>query len=290
MLRREFLGIAGGAAASRAIAVRNMLMAAIVACLPAALAVPAEARTLCTMLSDAQSGKILLEQGECRERVTPASTFKLALAVMGFDAGFLAGPHAPVLDYREGDPDWGGEAWKQPTDPTRWLKYSVVWYSQRITHALGAERLTAYATAFGYGNADFSGDPGKNNGLERAWIMSSLRIAPAEQIAFLDKLVNRRLPVAPPVFDEVERIVEAMPPVEGWVAHGKTGAAFPHKGDGGFDMERGYGWYVGWAVKGERTLLFARLIQDEGKEPGTPGVRARDAFIKELPSLAAAAP
>ena len=77
----------------------------------------------------------------------------------------------PVLDYREGDPDWGGEEWKQPTDPTRWLKYSVVWYSQRITHALGAERLTAYANAFSYGNADFSGDPGKNNGLERAWII-----------------------------------------------------------------------------------------------------------------------
>jgi beta-lactamase class D len=209
---------------------------------------------------------------------------------MGFDAGFLTGPHEPVLDYREGDPDWGGEAWKQPTDPTRWLKYSVVWYSQRVTHALGAERLTAYAKAFGYGNADFSGDPGKDNGLERAWIMSSLKIAPAEQLSFLDQLVNRKLPVAPRVFDEVERIVEAMPPVDGWVAHGKTGAAFPRTTDGAFDMERGYGWYVGWAVKGEARLLFVRLIQDDGKEPGTPGVRARDAFIRELPSLAATKP
>jgi hypothetical protein len=32
------------------------------------------------------------------------------------------------------------------------------------------------------------------------------------------------------------------------------------------------------------------LIQDEGKEPGTPGVRARDAFIKELPSLVTSTP
>jgi len=93
-------------------------------------------------------------------------------------------------------------------------------------------------------------------------------------------------PVAPHVFDEIEQVVEAMPPMEGWVAHGKTGTAFLRKADGSFDKERGYGWYVGWAVKGERKLLFARLIQDEGTEPSTPGVRARDAFIKELSSLA----
>jgi beta-lactamase class D len=274
--------------------IRNMLGAAVVVCLSAVTSLPADARTLCTMLADAHSGKVLLEQGECRDRVTPASTFKLALAVMGFDAGFLTSPHAPRLDYRDGDPDWGGEVWQQPTDPVRWLKYSVVWYSQRITHTLGAERLSAYAKAFRYGNADFSGDPGKNNGLERAWIMSSLKIAPAEQISFLDKLVNRKLPVAPHVFDEVERIVETMPPLEGWVVHGKTGTAFPRAADGGFDMERGYGWYVGWVVKDEKTLLFARLIQDEGqdetKKPGSPGVRARDGFITDLPSLVTSAP
>jgi beta-lactamase class D len=269
--------------------IRNLLAAVVTACLSALLPAPADARTLCTMLADARSGKILLQKGECQTRVTPASTFKLALAVIGFDATFLIGPHAPVLDYRDDDPDWGAAAWTQPTDPSRWLKYSVVWYSQRITHSLGRERLTTYAKAFGYGNADFSGDPGKNIGLGRAWIASSLKITPSEQIAFLYKLVNRKLPVAPQVFDEVEQIVEAMPPAEGWVAQGKTGSAFPRQPDGSTDVERGYGWYVGWTVKGERKFLFVRLIQDEGHESDAPGVRARDAFIKELPSLAASA-
>ena len=67
-------------------------------------------------------------------------------------------------------------------------------------------------------------------------MISSHKIAPAEQIAFLDKLVNRRLPVAPPVFDEIEQVVEAMPPLEGWVAHGKTGTAFLRKADGSFQQ------------------------------------------------------
>lgn len=250
-------------------------------------AIPAHARTICTMLADAPTGKVLLEQGDCQHRVTPASTFKLALAVMGYDAGFLKGPHAPVLDFHQGDPDWGGAAWKQSTDPVRWLKYSVVWYSQRVTHALGTARLTDYAKAFGYGNADFSGDPSKDNGLDRAWIMSSLQISPTEQIAFLGKLLNRKLSVAPHVYDDVFQTVEELPLVDGWRIHGKTGAAFPHRPEGGFDEAHGYGWYVGWAEKGDRKYIFARLIQDEAKLSGTPGVRARDAFVKEWPTLSA---
>jgi beta-lactamase class D len=104
---------------------------------------------------------------------------------MGFDSGFLNDEHDPTLPFREGYVDWGGDVWKQPTDAVRWLKYSVVWFSQRITSALGEEKLRDYAMRFGYGNADFSGDPGKNNGLERAWIGSSLKISPLEQLARL---------------------------------------------------------------------------------------------------------
>jgi beta-lactamase class D len=251
----------------------------------AAWAVPAQAKVLCTMIADAADGKVLVQQGDCLTRVTPASTFKLALAVMGFDSGFLTGPHAPVFAFRAGDPDWGGAAWKQPTDPTRWLKYSVVWYSQHITRDLGAARLTQYASQFGYGNADFTGDPGKNNGLERAWIMSSLKIAPAEQIAFLTRFVNRKLPVAAHVYGDVEGIVEVTHLPGEWDAHGKTGTAFPRKADGTFDEARGYGWFVGWAVKGGHTLVFARLDQDEQIEKTSAGIRARDSLLNELPSL-----
>jgi beta-lactamase class D len=42
---------------------------------------------------------------------------------------------------------------------------------------------------------------------------------------------------------------------------------------------------VGWAIRGDRTLLFARLIQDEEKESVNAGLRARDAFMRELPEI-----
>ena len=250
--------------------------------------VAAEARTICTIVADAADGKVLTEEGDCKTRVTPASTFKIPLALMGADAGFLADAHAPKLPFKKGYPAWGGDNWTQPTEPTRWMKYSVVWYSQEIARTLGASRLTEYAKAFGYGNADLSGDPGKNNGLERAWIISSLKISPEEQVAFLGKLVNRGLPASPKAFDLVDAIVEHRSVGDGWEVHGKTGMAYPRKADESFDDSRAYGWYVGWAVKGDQKLVFARLIQDDKKEEGPAGNRAREAFLGEWPTLAAA--
>ncbi len=245
----------------------------------------ADARTICILVADPTDGRVIVEKGDCRKRVTPASTFKLALAVMGYDAGFLVDADSPVIDFRAGDPDWGGKEWTRPATPRRWLRYSVVWYSQRIAEALGSDRLTGYARRFRYGNADFSGDPGKDNGLERAWISSSLTISPVEQAEFLSAFVNRSLPIAPRVFDQVDAIVETTPAPGGWLVRGKTGSAFPRKADGKLDRSRGYGWYVGWVQKGDRRAVVVRLDQDEKREAVSGGLRARAALISELPDL-----
>jgi beta-lactamase class D len=255
--------------------------------LVATMSAPAHAREVCTIAMDAASAEVLVEQGDCRTRVTPASTFKVPLAVIGFDSGILADEHAPVLPYKEGYVDWGGDNWRQPTDPTRWLKYSVVWYSQHIARALGQARLTDSVRKLGFGNADFSGDPGKNNGLERAWIASSLQVSPYEQAVFLSKLVTRQLPVSTRAMEETHKIIEVSRAGDGGDVHGKTGTAYPRAPDGSLDEAHGYGWYVGWAALGARTLVFARLDQDQGVEARSTGVRTRASFLERWPALAA---
>jgi len=131
----------------------------------------AQARTVCTAIADAGTGKILVQHGDCSRRVTAASTFKIAISLMGYDSGFLKDAHAPALPFRESSPDWGGPHWRQTTDPTRWIKYSVVWFSQQVTQSLGEARFQKYVDEFQYGNKDISGDPGKHNGLTRAWLI-----------------------------------------------------------------------------------------------------------------------
>lgn len=249
------------------------------------LAVPAQAKTVCTLLMDARSAQLLLKNGDCASRVTPASTFKIALAVMGYDAGILKTAHEPVMRFRAGDPDWGTN-WTRDTDPANWMRYSVLWYSQRIAAALGTDALTRYAHDFSYGNADFSGDPGFDNGLERAWVSSSLMVSPREQAAFLRLLVADGLPVDPKAMALAKSIVEVHQQ-DGWRFHGKTGGAYPRRADRSFDYARGWGWYVGWAESDAKTLIFVRLTQASERTPGSPGTRARDEFLREWRDLIA---
>ena len=254
--------------------------------LAACLAPPAAAEVVCTLVADARSGDVLIEEGDCATRVTPASTFKIPLAVMAYDAGLLADAHAPVMRFRAGDPDWGGADWTRDTDPADWMRFSVLWYSQRLAQTIGEEALSRYARSFGYGTADFSGDPGVGNGLERAWIASSLRVSPREQAAFLRALVRDALPVRPEAMRKAREIVERRQ-IGDWTVHGKTGTAYPRRADRSFDYARGWGWYVGWAQRAEKMVVFVRLTQARERSPGSPGTRTRDAFLGEWPDLIA---
>lgn len=253
----------------------------------AAFAAPAQARDICTLIADAATRTVLFQEGDCETRVTPASTFKVALAVMAYDAGIIISAHEPELPFKKGYADWAGDAWRQDTDPTMWMVNSTVWYSQRLTEMLGAERLSEYAQKLGYGNADFSGDPGKNNGLERAWISSSLKISPMEQAGFMAALVEAKLPVAPEATAGAMELVQPGGQSDGWRFRGKTGSAFPRMADGNFDRARGWGWYVGWAEKGGRKLVFVRLTQDEQRHQVSGGLRARDKLVADWAGMVA---
>jgi beta-lactamase class D/beta-lactamase class D OXA-42 len=237
----------------------------------------ANAHVVCTAVADAGTGKVLIEQGDCKRRVTPASTFKIAISLMGYDSGFLIDEHHPVLPYREAYIDWGKDA-RHAADPARWMRDSVVWFSQQVTQSLGKERLADYSKKFQFGNADVSGDS-THDGLTLSWINSSLQISPLEQLSFLNKVVNRQLRVSQRAYEKTFEITKITGSHEGWDIHGKTGSSGSSGG--------GWGWFVGWTSKGNRTYSFARLIQDDGSRPNTvgAGLRARDAFVKELPAL-----
>jgi beta-lactamase class D len=241
----------------------------------------------CTILLDAASGKQLLREGQCFERVTPASTFKIALSLMGYDSGVLRDEHTPSLPFKEGYVDWR-PAWRVPTDPARWMRESVVWYSQQVVARVGAPRVQTYVDHFGYGNRDLSDTRHRaelrESGLSLAWISSSLAISPDEQAVFLRKLVRRELGVKPLAYEMTARILRQPGLPNGWQVWGKTGSGAPVLADGKSDSAHAYGWFVGWASKGPRTVVFVRLAQDAQDTPGPTGYRARDALLSDLPA------
>ncbi|HEX4449063.1 MAG TPA: penicillin-binding transpeptidase domain-containing protein [Polyangiaceae bacterium] len=123
----------------------------------------------------------------CSTRVSPASTFKIPHALAALDSGVLAGPD--VRFPYDGHPV-PREAWRRDHTLASAMRYSVVWYFQRVATLLGPAREREYLAKFDYGNQDSS------SGLTTFWLGESLRISPDEQEAFLIRLYEGDLPVS----------------------------------------------------------------------------------------------
>lgn len=240
----------------------------------------------CTVVLDAETGGVVLRRGSCDQAVYPQSTFKLPLAMMGYEAGILKDEHDPRWEYQAKFNRSQRE--QKTTDPTIWEKDSIVWYSQEITRRLGKQSFADYVSRFGYGNRDVSGGPGGTDGLTEAWLMSSLKISSDQQADFMRRFVTGKLPISPDAVRRTQAIVPVFDAADGWIIHGKTGSGSMRNGNGKGDGNRPIGWFVGWAENGSRKVVFARLLVDNKRHTDKPiSYTVRDSLIADLPGLAA---
>lgn len=236
----------------------------------------------CTLIADAASGKTLYQDGTCDQRFSPASTFKVPLSLIGYDAGILSDEHTPTWDYK---PEFNAVKRDQKTvDPVIWERDSIIWFSREITRRLGGEKFAGYVSKFDYGNKDVSGNPGKNDSLTHSWVNSSLKITPVEQVDFLRKLLARKLPVSAKAYDMTSAIIPTFQ-AGGWTVQGKTGSTRLANDADKIRDKRSLGWFVGWAKKDGQQIVFARLIVDAKRTDVPKGWSTRSGFLKDLPLL-----
>lgn len=242
-----------------------------------------QSRTLCTLVQRLSDHKVVHRSGTgCDTRYAPASTFKLPLALIGFEDTILTSPDLPAIPY-DRDLHAHFKEWRETTTPRRWLQFSVIWYSRWITKRLGINRLQQHIDAFSYGNRDLSGDPGLNNGLTHAWLSSSLQISPAEQIAFLDAMLSGSLPVSPQSIDKTIRTVQdfSAGPLQ---VKGKTGTGWLLDSDGKRTREQ-LGWFIGWVTKDDERYVFARIRSEQHPRKGYASSRTKASVLNDLPRL-----
>lgn len=237
------------------------------------LANSAFAGTKCFLAKE--KDEIIKQDGDIKSRHSSCSTFKIAISLMGYNEGFLKDEIRPELPFEEGYVDWL-DFWKHPHNPIGWMKNSCVWYSQLITTQLGIQKFKDYVTEFSYGNMDLSGDKGKNNGLTNAWLSSSLQISPEEQVAFLQKLLDNKLPVSQHAHEMTKNILFVEELGSGWKLYGKRGGGYLLNSDGSHNLDRQIGWFVGWVSKDDRIIVFAYYISDQAKQNTPAGKRAKE--------------
>jgi beta-lactamase class D len=197
----------------------------------------------------------------CATRVTPASTFKIPHALAAIDSSVLSGPGAS-LPYDGSDSP--SETWKRDHTLASAMRYSVVWYFQRVAAMLGADREREYLARLDYGNRDAS------SGLLTFWLDGSLRISPDEQERFLVRLFEDALPVSKDAMRTVREILVQPPGAvvnasgehafdapwpDGTVVSAKTGSA---------DDVR---WLVGHVARQRQSWVFVSCVTGAFLDP-----------------------
>ena len=214
----------------------------------------------CFLLIDLKDER-LVEQVGTDKRLPPCSTFKVATAVMGFDARILTKERVfrwnGVMDTRP-------EVNQDQTAAT-WMERSVIWVTQVLTRELGMKKVKAYLAKFHYGNQDFSG------GLTKAWLTSSLLLDSREQARFMSALWREKLPVSVQAQKQTKDILVVQTSGKSKLS-GKTGSGTWE----GTDLGR----YVGVLQCPQGEFLVVLDFQGECKGPG--GMVARQLVMDHL--------
>jgi beta-lactamase class D len=230
-----------------------------------------------------ENNLIVVNEGDCQLRHSPHSTFKIVISLMGFNEGILIDEKTPEWEFKNGYIDFL-DRWKQPYNPSLWMKNSCIWYSQLITQKIGMEKFQDYVTKFNYGNQDVSGDKDEHNGLTYSWLSSSLQISPQEQVEFLQAFLDKKLPVSSQSYDMTKKLLFMEDLKDGWKIYGKTGWALPKNGDGTKDDGKQFGWFIGWVSNGERNIVFAHCIEKDN-HPGVNTPQEAKETAKEKMNL-----
>lgn len=239
----------------------------------------------CFILFDLNKNKTIEEYNSdlCKTPMSPNSTFKIPLSIMGFDKKILKDENNPKWEFKdeyltEGVKSWMPIQWRQANTPSSWIKYSVVWYSQSLARLLGSEPIVDYLNKFDYGNKDFSGTPGKNDALSIAWLDSSLKISAENQIQFLKNFVTEKLPVSKQSMQMTKKILFIEQNKNNVSLYGKTGAGY-------LKGRIAHGWFVGWIEKDKNSYIFVSYIKDNNSGGNLNSVKARKNaldFLQEL--------
>jgi beta-lactamase class D len=239
----------------------------------------AEPAGACFILLEIGAGEIARDPATtCGVRMSPQSTFKIPHALAALDAGVVSGVDEKIAyDGRPVDLP----AWRRDSTLATAMRDSVVWYFQDLARRLGPEREHEYLTRFDYGNKDSS------SGLTSFWLGGSLEISPDEELNFLTRLYEGRLPIGRKAMDQVRGILRqpagsvvnatGVHPFGGTWAPGTIVSA--KTGSGRTRSGPSVRWLVGHVARGSRSWLF---VSNVAGGDDTPAMAAVDLAASRL--------
>jgi beta-lactamase class D len=183
-----------------------------------------------------------INESRCDSSYLPASTFKIINSLISLEEGAVESVF-DTIKWDGKDRTW--ENWNQDHCMASALKYSVVWFYQELARQVGRENMQKWIDSVDYGNKKMGKD------LDKFWLEGDIRISANQQIDFLRKLVNNKLPFKKENQETVKQIM-LTDSTANYQIYSKTGWAIR--------AEKQIGWLVGYVVTIDNTWIFALNI------------------------------
>ena len=203
---------------------------------------------------------------QCRVRTSPCSTFKVLNSLIALETTVASGSDFSL--------PWDGrrhsiESWNQDQTLRSAYSNSCVWFYQELATRIGIERYQQIIPKLGYGNNDLSG------GVTGFWLQSSLVISPDEQVEFLRRLHEHKLPLSA---KNVETVLDIMTLTskEKTIFRGKTGSAFDKKN------VPTMGWFIGSVTAPSGNHFFATRITGGENPSGITARKMTESILSDL--------
>jgi beta-lactamase class D len=226
----------------------------------------------CVSIRDVRTGREVYAYGSnavCMRQLPPCSSFKIANALIGLDAGLIT-PRAVVV--------WDGKpqpvkAWETDADLAKAFKLSMVPWFQKLARSVGHDVYAKQLKALDYGSANPAGP------VDQFWLGpqagGGLTISTRQQSEFIARLYTDQLPVKASSVEMVEQIM--IDETRGATTmSGKTGTCSSQA-----DGSRSVGWWVGRLKSPNQDLAFAVSMEGASALPGRElQIRFKSALAK----------
>ncbi len=194
----------------------------------------------------------------------PASTSKIIHSLIFLDSGAVK-DDTEVLKW-DGTKRWV-DAWNQDHNLRSAFKVSAVWFYHEISKRMTRETMQKYYDLSNYGNRNTNGSG------EIYWVKGDLRITPKEQVEFLVRLYENRLPFAPQVIANVkDMMIEEK--TDSYTLRAKTGWSDAYTPQ--------VGWWIGYVERADNVYFFATEIDIKTNEDAAKRKEITRNILKNL--------
>ena len=194
----------------------------------------------------------------------PASTFKIPNSLIGLETGVIDTGYTFK---------WDGEKRRLPQWETDLIlrdafRVSCVPCFQELARKTGSDRMRSYLEKMNYPGMDV-----RDDNIDLFWLEGNSRITPRQQVEFMKRLYEEKLPLKKSVMQEVKAIMVNETTSE-YSLSGKTGWAIRNGNN--------YGWFVGWIETKGKVYYIATLVEPISQEKVDDFAMARKTVTMEV--------